>query len=189
MSYRKKVSLIRCDITSLPVDAIVNSANKSLLGGGGLDYIIHKKAGSQMKDACIELHQQKGGCKTGQAEVTIAGDLPAQFVIHAVGPRWLDGQHSETELLCSAYASALGKAEEVQATTVSFPSISTGIYRFPKQLAAEIAIGTVLSTLLNYAFIEHVFFVCDDLDNFKIYQSILSQLHDDKIGILIEEEK
>lgn len=186
MSNQKQVTLIRGDITNLAVDAIVNSANKSLLGGGGLDYVIHKKAGLLMKEACLELNKLKGGCATGQAEVTIAGDLPAQYIIHTVGPRWLDGKHNEVDLLCSAYSNALIRANEVRAEKVSFPSISTGVYGFPKQLAGEIAIGTVLSTLSNYPFIDHVYFVVQDFQNYEIYQNILSNLHDEKLEIKIE---
>lgn len=185
MSNRKKVTLIHGDITNLAVDAIVNSANKSLLGGGGLDYIIHEKAGLLMKQACIELHKQKGGCPTGQAEVTTAGDLPANYVIHAVGPRWLDGQHNELDLLCSAYSNALIRANEVKAKKVAFPSISTGVYGFPKQLAGEIAIGTVLSTLPDYSCIDEVVFVIKDAENYQIYQNILSNLHDENLEIKI----
>lgn len=134
----------------------------------------------------IELNKLKGGCPTGQAEVTIAGDLPAQYLIHAVGPRWLDGEHNEAELLCSAYSNALIKANEVRAKKVSFPSISTGVYAFPKQLAGEIAIGTLLSTLPNYSWIDEVVFVIKDSDIYKIYQNILSNLHDENLEIKIE---
>ncbi len=181
----KKVSLIHGDITTLPVDALVNSANKSLLGGGGLDYVIHKKAGILMKNACKKLNTEKGGCKTGHADVTIAGDLPAKFVIHAVGPRWLDGTRGEPQLLCNAYINALLRAEEVKAKTVSFPNISTGIYSFPQQLAAEIAIGTILSTLPTYSAIKHIFFVCKEIKHYETYKNILLGLEDSHIDILI----
>ena len=181
----KKVSLLHGDITTLPVDALVNSANKSLLGGGGLDYVIHKKAGILMKNACIELNKAKGGCKTGSAEVTIAGDLPAKSVIHAVGPRWLDGTKDEPQLLCDTYSNALLRAEKITAKTVSFPNISTGIYSFPPQLAAEIAIGTVLSTLMTYRTVEHVFFVSKEREHYETYRNILLQLEDPHIDILL----
>ena len=121
---KKKVTLIHGDITNFPVDALVNSANKSLLGGGGLDYIIHKKAGPLMKAECVRLNQEKGGCSTGQAEVTTAGDLPAKYLIHAVGPRWLGGESKEPQLLCDAYSNALMRANEIGAKTVSFPNSS-----------------------------------------------------------------
>lgn len=185
MNILKKAHLIQADITNFAVQAIVNSANKSLLGGGGLDYVIHKKAGSLMKAECVRLNQEKGGCPTGQAEVTTAGDLPAKYLIHAVGPRWLDGEHNEPQLLCDAYSNALFKANEIGATTVSFPSISTGVYRFPRQYAAEIAIGTILSTLPQYDYVEEVFFVCREEENFLIYKNILSNIEDPNIQILI----
>ena len=182
---KKKVTLIHGDITNFPVDALVNSANKSLLGGGGLDYIIHKKAGPLMKAECVRLNQEKGGCSTGQAEVTTAGDLPAKYLIHAVGPRWLGGESKEPQLLCDAYSNALMRANEIGAKTVSFPNISTGVYRFPQQLAAEIAIGTICSILPQHDQIAEVFFVCRDAENFLIYKEILSMLDDPKIQIKI----
>jgi O-acetyl-ADP-ribose deacetylase (regulator of RNase III) len=181
----KKVHLIHCDITEFNVDAIVNSANKSLLGGGGLDYIIHKKAGSLMKADCIKINTEKGGCHTGQAEVTTAGNLPAKFLIHAVAPRWLNGEKGEEQLLCDTYHNALKKAEDIKAKTVSFPNLGTGIYKFPKQIAAKIAIGTVLSKLPYYHEVEQVFFVCHDVANYEIYKTILAQVDDSKIKILI----
>ena len=186
MSNLKKVILIQTDITTFAVQAIVNSANKSLLGGSGLDYIIHKKAGPLMKTECIQLHQEKGGCSTGQAEVTTAGNLPAQYLIHAVGPRWLDGERNEPQLLCDAYSNAIMKANHVGVKTISFPNISTGVYGLPRQLAAEIATGTILSTLPQYDCVEEVFFVCRDDENYLIYKAILSNINDPKIKIQIE---
>lgn len=183
----KKVNLIPGDITSFPVDAIVNSANKSLLGGGGLDYIIHKKAGSVMKEACIHLNKTKGGCPTGEAEVTIAGDLPAKFIIHAVAPRWLNGEKNEPQLLGSAYTNILIKADEIKVQTISIPTMGTGIYNFPKQLAAEIAIATILSQLPSYKEIKEIFFFCKDEDNYIIYKDILESIYDPNIEILIGE--
>jgi O-acetyl-ADP-ribose deacetylase (regulator of RNase III) len=185
MGNYKKVNLLHDDITNFSVDAIVNSANKSLLGGGGLDYIIHKKAGPLMKAECIRINQEKGGCPTGQAEITMAGDLPAEYLIHAVGPRWLDGKNNETQLLCDAYSNALIRANEVGIRTVSFPNISTGVYNFPRRLAAEIAIGTVLSSLPKYQNIEEVFFICRDIENYLIYKEILSMIDDFNINIEI----
>jgi O-acetyl-ADP-ribose deacetylase (regulator of RNase III) len=181
----KKVHLIQADITAFAVHAIVNSANKSLLGGGGLDYVIHKKAGPLMKAECIKLNQEKGGCPTGQAEVTTAGNLPAKYLIHAVGPRWLDGERNEPQLLCDAYSNALMRANEIGAKTVSFPNISTGVYGFPRQLAAQIAIGTICSILPQHDQVAEVFFVCRDAENYLIYKEILSMLDDPKIQIKI----
>lgn len=181
----KKVHLIQADITAFAVHAIVNSANKSLLGGGGLDYVIHKKAGPLMKEECVRLNQEKGICPTGQAEVTTAGKLPAKYLIHAVGPRWLDGEHNEPQLLCDAYSNALFKANEIHALTVSFPCISTGVYGFPPQKAAEIAIGTILSMLPQYDHVAEVFFICREDENYLIYKNILSNIDDPNIQILI----
>ena len=185
MNKLKKVNLIQGNIVNLPFDALVNSANKSLLGGGGLDYIIHQKAGPLMRDECIRINKEKGGCLTGQAEVTTAGNLQAKFLIHAVGPRWLNGEKGEPELLCDTYSNALKQAKEVKAKTVAFPNISTGVYAFPKEVAAEIAIGTILSQLPSYDEIEQVFFVCHDLVNYEIYKRILEQLDDPQIEIII----
>lgn len=185
MKKLKKVILIHGDITDFSVDAIVNSANKSLLGGGGLDYIIHKKAGYLMKEACIHLNKTKGGCQTGDAEVTIAGDLPAKFIIHAVAPRWLNGEKNEPQLLCNAYNNVLLKAEEIKAQTVAIPTMGTGVYNFPKQLAAEIAIGTILSQLHLYKEIEEIYFFCKDDDNLMIYKNILTYINDPNIEINI----
>lgn len=185
MNKLKKVNLIQGNIINLPVDALVNSANKSLLGGGGLDYIIHKKAGPLMRAECIRINKEKGGCLTGQAEVTTAGNLQAKFLIHAVPPRWLNGDNDEYQLLCDTYSSALQKAEEIKAKTVSFPNIATGVYAFPKQVAAEIAIGTVLSLLPSYNEIQEVLFVCHELVNYEIYKRILEQINDPNIEIII----
>lgn len=182
----KTVTLICGDITHLSVDALVNSANRSLLGGSGLDYIIHKKAGRVMREACAELNKINGGCKTGHAEVTVAGELPMQFIIHVVGPRWLNGMHNEAQLLCDAYSNALIKAESIKAKSISFPNISTGVYGFPKKLAAEIAIGTILSNLDYFKEIEQVFFVCKEIDNYKIYKELLLNIQDNqKMQIII----
>lgn len=179
------IHLINGDITLLSIDAMVNSANKSLLGGSGLDYIIHKKAGSLMKAECIKINTEKGGCLTGQVEVTTPGNLPAKYLIHAVPPRWLNGEKGEQQLLCNAYSNALNKAAEIKAKTVSFPNMATGVYSFPKQIAAEIAIGTILSQLPSYSEIQQVFFVCHDLVNYEIYKRILVQIEDPKIEIFI----
>ena len=182
----KKVTLLQTDITTLKVDAIVNSANKSLLGGGGVDYIIHKKAGAEMQQECHRIHDDIGGSiPNGQAVVTTAGNLPAQFIIHTVGPRWLGGSKNEAEELCNAYLNSLVKANEVQAKRLTFPNISTGVYNYPKQEAAEIAIGTVLSSLPSFEYIQHVYFICFDQENYNIYASILSNLDDPKIQINI----
>lgn len=182
----KLVTLKQADITTFKVDAIINSANKSLLGGGGLDYIIQKKAGIDMQNECQRIHNKIGGTlPNGQAVITTAGNLPCKFLVHTVGPRWLGGSKNEAEELCNAYLNSLIKVNEIHAKTVAFPSISTGVYRYPKQEAAEIAIGTVLSSLPSFDTIEHVYFVCYEQENYEIYKSILSNLDDPNIEIII----
>ena len=182
----KSVTLINTDITEFTVDVIVNSANKSLLGGGGLDYIIQKKAGIEMQNECRRIHYNIGGSlPNGQAVVTMAGNLSAKYLIHTVGPRWLGGSKNEAEELCNAYLNSLVKTNEIKAKSISFPNISTGVYNYPKLKAAEIAIGTVLSNLPSFEHIEQVYFVCYDQENYNIYKSILSNLDDPKIQINI----
>ena len=129
---------MRADITTLAVDAIVNAANSSLAGGGGVDGAVHRAGGPEIMR---ELHERYSGCPTGQAVITGAGRMPARHVIHAVGPRWRDGAHGEPDLLASAYRSAFGIAHEQGCATVAAPSISTGIYGFPIDLAAPVALG------------------------------------------------
>ena len=180
-----RITLVHGDITTLSVDAIVNPANKSLLGGGGLDGKIHKKAGSLMKSECIQINQEKGGCAVGNAEVTTAGNLPAKYLIHAVPPRWLGGEKNEPQLLCNAHSNALLKANQVQAKTVSFPNLGTGIYKYPLQQAAEFAIGSIMMTLPSCEAVDEVFFVCYEKDNYEIYKEILENLYDENIQIEI----
>ncbi len=138
-----RIRLIRGDLTEQEVDAIVNAANSSLMGGGGVDGAIHRRGGPAILAACREIVARQGGCKTGDAVLTIAGDLPARFVIHAVGPRWRGGTAGEPRLLESAYRSSLRIALEHNLRTVAFPSISTGIYGFPVEQAAPIALQTI----------------------------------------------
>jgi O-acetyl-ADP-ribose deacetylase (regulator of RNase III) len=134
-----RIEVVHGDITRQAVDAIVNAANTTLLGGGGVDGAIHRAGGPEILAACRAL----GGCTTGDAKITPGGRLPARFVIHAVGPVWRDGRHGEPALLASAYRRSLDVAAEAQLRSVAFPSISTGAYRFPIRLAAPIALDTV----------------------------------------------
>ncbi len=162
----ERIELIRGDITRLDVDAIVNAANTSLLGGGGVDGAIHRAAGPQLLEECRTLN----GCPTGDAKITKGYLLPARYVIHAVGPRWRDGRHGEPELLASAYRRALEVAVENGVETIAFPNISTGIYGFPKEQAAEIAIGEVRKFLANHTELKKVIFVTFDDENYEIYR-------------------
>lgn len=165
-----RIEVIKADITKLTVDAIVNAANRSLLGGGGVDGAIHRAAGPDLYRECSKLD----GCETGKAKITKGYNLPAKFVIHAVGPVWYGGNGNEPELLASCYQSSLDLANEYKLKTIAFPNISTGIYGFPKQLAAEIAVYAVRQFLLNNFFPEKVFFCCFDNENFEIYNTILN---------------
>ena len=134
-----EIKVLKTDITKLGVDAIVNSANKSLLRGGGVDGAIHRAAGRELEKECMTL----GGCPTGQSKITKGYNLPCKYVIHSVGPRWYDGNHNERELLHSAYKTALETAKEYSIKTISFPSISCGIYHFPTEEACQIAFNTI----------------------------------------------
>lgn len=165
-----KLSVVQSDITILEVDAIVNAANTSLLGGGGVDGAIHRAAGPELLAECRAL----GGCKTGEAKVTKGYRLPAEYIIHTVGPVWHGGAHHEKELLASCYRNALILARQVEAKSIAFPCISTGVYHFPKQLAAEIAVATVKETLKHNDKIIQVDFVCFANDDFQTYQTLLN---------------
>lgn len=156
------------DITRLHVDAIVNAANSSLLGGGGVDGAIHRAAGPELLEACRQLH----GCKTGDAKATPGFRLPAKWVFHAVGPVWNGGQHNEDDLLAGCYRRALSLAREHNARSIAFPAISTGIYGFPADRAARIAIDTVRAHVDESA-VEVVNFVCFDGRTLQIYESLL----------------
>lgn len=166
-----RIELIRGDITKLKVDAIVNAANPSLLGGGGVDGAIHHAAGPGLLEVC----QLLGGCKTGEAKITRGYKLPAQFVIHTVGPVWGVGDRNEEGLLANCYRKSLAQATIHDCKTIAFPNISTGVYRFPKELAAKIAIGEVKNYLEGNAVPEKVIFVCYDAENFEIYQDLVNQ--------------
>lgn len=167
---KHRIEVIKADITKLNVDAIVNAANRTLLGGGGVDGAIHRAAGAELYLECKSLN----GCETGKAKITKGYNLSAKFVIHAVGPVWHGGSNREPELLASCYQSSLDLANEYKLKTIAFPNISTGIYGFPKQLAADIAVNAVRQYLLNNFFPEKVFFCCFDNENFEIYKTILN---------------
>ena len=167
------IHLVKGDITKMKVDAIVNAANSSLLGGGGVDGAIHRAGGPKILEECMIIKEKQGGCKTGEAVITTGGDLPAKYVIHTVGPVWHGGNNNEEKLLADAYKNSLRLATEYEIKSVAFPNISTGVYGFPKQRAAEIAVNSVKEFLNLTTLIKEIFFVCFDDENYKIYQSLL----------------
>jgi O-acetyl-ADP-ribose deacetylase (regulator of RNase III) len=166
---KDRIELLQGDITTVKADAIVNAANNSLLGGGGVDGAIHRAAGPGLLEVCRLL----GGCPTGEARITKGFKLPAKFVIHTVGPVWHSGTNHEEELLASCYQESLKLAREHQCLTVAFPNISTGIYHFPKKRAAEIAVKEVKSFLEQNPLPEKVMFVCFDSENHELYKELL----------------
>jgi len=159
------------DITQLEVDAIVNAANNSLMGGGGVDGAIHRTAGNQLIEECRSL----GGCETGEAKITKGYLLPAKYIIHTVGPVWHGGSSGEEVKLANCYRNSLDLAFIYHCKTIAFPNISTGVYHFPKEKAAKIAVKEVKSFLHDNPFIDKVYFVCFDTDNLNIYQNILKE--------------
>lgn len=169
------IELIRGDITKIEIDAIVNAANTSLLGGGGVDGAIHKAGGKAILEDCQKIRSKQGGCNVGEAVITTAGKLPAKFVIHTVGPVWNNGKSNEENLLMLAYSNSLKLALENEVNSISFPNISTGIYKFPKEKAAKIAIQTVTDFLTATDKIGKVLFVCFDEENYKIYSQLLKK--------------
>lgn len=166
------IELVKGDITKMEVGAIVNAANKTLLGGGGVDGAIHRAAGPELLNECKSLN----GCETGEAKITRSYLLPAKYVIHTVGPIWHGGSKNEPELLANCYKNCLQIALEKKIDSIAFPNISTGVYRFPKELAAEIAIRTVNNFLKQSRNIEKVYFVCFDDENYDIYKKKLINL-------------
>lgn len=168
------IELLQGDITKIQADAIVNAANTSLLGGGGVDGAIHRSGGKAILEDCLKIRNKQGGCKVGEAVITTAGNLPAKFVIHTVGPVWNDGSKDEEKLLYNAYKNSLLLAEQNQVKTIAFPNISTGIYRFPKQKAAEIAIKAVKDFSTTSQSVKTVLFVCFDDENYNTYNLLLN---------------
>jgi O-acetyl-ADP-ribose deacetylase (regulator of RNase III) len=160
-----RITLTQGDITKCDVDAIVNAANKSLLGGGGVDGAIHRAAGPELLEECRKL----GGCDTGQAKITAGYNLPARHVIHTVGPVWHGGEHNEESLLDDCYRNSLRLAADHDLRTVAFPSISTGAYGFPITLAAPIALRAVKEMLEEYPGLDKVFIVCFSDSDLRVY--------------------
>jgi O-acetyl-ADP-ribose deacetylase (regulator of RNase III) len=168
-----KIQVVKGDITKIEADAIVNAANSSLLGGGGVDGAIHRAGGSAILEECRDIRNRQGKCKTGEAVITTAGNLSAKKVIHTVGPVYNGGKRleKEKEALRSCYLNSLKLAETNNLKSIAFPNISTGIYKFPKELAAEIAVE-IISNYKSKT-IENVIFVCFDDVNYQIYKTQL----------------
>jgi O-acetyl-ADP-ribose deacetylase (regulator of RNase III) len=167
----KRLLVVEGDITRQAVDAIVNAANESLLGGGGVDGAVHRVAGPELLEECRKL----GGCPTGQAKITRGYRLPAKWVIHTVGPVWRGGGHGEDELLASCYRSCFALVEQYNLRSVAFPSISTGAYGFPMERAARIAVREALAFLERSQTVEKVFLVCFGRKAFEIHQQALQE--------------
>lgn len=168
---KHKLEVVQGDITRITADAIVNAANTSLLGGGGVDGAIHRAGGPAILEDCRAIVARQGGCPTGEAVITGAGRLPARYVIHTVGPVWRGGTHGEPGLLASCYRRSLELAVAHGCKTVAFPNISTGVYGYPKEGAARIAVSTVTSFLPSAPGIEKVLFVCFDAESFRLLEA------------------
>ena len=169
---RDRIEVIKGDITKQTVDAIVNAANSSLLGGGGVDGAIHRAAGPELLAECRTL----GGCPTGEARITKGYMLPAQWVIHTVGPVWHGGNNAEDDLLAGCYRNSLALAEQHDVRTVAFPAISTGAYRFPLERATRVAFGETKRFLEQNASVQKVRFVCFGEGDFQTYLAVISEI-------------
>ncbi|HEY8934401.1 MAG TPA: O-acetyl-ADP-ribose deacetylase [Cyclobacteriaceae bacterium] len=175
MNSKTKIEVKKGDITLIHVDAIVNAANTSLLGGGGVDGAIHRAGGPAILENCRKIIARQGGCNVGEAVITTAGNLKARFVIHTVGPVWNGGQKNEAQKLANCYKNSLQLAIDNDCQTIAFPCISTGIYRYPINEAAKIAVQTVTEFISHSDKIEKVIFVCFDNDNFNSIQKQLDK--------------
>lgn len=171
-----KITVLHGDITKVNVDAIVNAANSSLMGGGGVDGAIHRAGGPAILEDCRKIVARQGGCPTGEAVITTGGSLPAKHVIHTVGPVWNGGHKKEAEQLAACYRNSLQLAANNQLHTIAFPNISTGIYRFPKDEAARIAVTTIRDFLAEHEEIGEVMLVCFDDENLYYTKQALQQL-------------
>lgn len=165
-----RIEVIKGDITQIQVDAIVNAANSSLMGGGGVDGAIHRAGGKEILEECKKIITEQGTCPTGQAVLTTAGRLSAKYIIHTVGPIWKNGTQHEDENLKNCYINSLQLALKMDCKTVAFPSISTGVYGFPKDRAAKIAIKAISEFLAHNKTLEKVWLVCFDDENYRLIQ-------------------
>jgi len=168
----ERISIIEGDITKQNVEAIVNAANSTLLGGGGVDGAIHRAAGPRLLEECRTLN----GCETGEARITKGYNLPARWIIHTVGPVWNGGQNQEDELLRRCYSNSLSLAAEHSIRTLAFPSISTGVYRFPIERASRIALSSIMKHLSNHPLPENITVVCFSKSDFIVYTSSEKEL-------------
>ncbi|MDH3267849.1 MAG: O-acetyl-ADP-ribose deacetylase [Ignavibacteria bacterium] len=165
----ERIEILKGDITKLKVDAVVNAANISLLGGGGVDGAIHHAAGPEL----LEFNRKLDGCQTGEAKISPGFKLPAKYIIHTVGPVWIDGKNNEDKLLASCYRKSLRLAVENGVKTIAFPAISTGVYHFPLERATNIAVKKAKKFFEKNASIEKVIFICFDEETYQVYQKIL----------------
>ena len=168
------ITVFKGDITTLTVDVVVNAANNSLMGGGGVDGAIHRAGGPAILKECMEIIERIGACATGDAVITTGGKLPARFVIHTVGPVWQGGRRNEPQLLENCYRNSLQLAQDYQLTSIAFPNISTGIYHYPKEKAAEIATKTVREFLASHNQPSEIIFACFDEENYSLYRRLLN---------------
>jgi O-acetyl-ADP-ribose deacetylase len=171
-----RIQLLRGDITKVNTDAIVNAANTSLLGGGGVDGAIHRAGGPAILEECKAIRARQGGCPTGEAVITTGGNLPARYVIHTVGPVWNGGKKNEPQLLAACYTNSLNLAISKSLHSIAFPNISTGIYGYPRDKAATIAVDTVKQILAQEKKadnLQQVLFVCFDEENYDLYAKLL----------------
>ena len=167
MNISERIRVVRGDITTVRADAIVNAANSTLMGGGGVDGAIHRAGGPQILEECKTIVEKNGPCPPGHAVVTTAGNLPANFVIHTVGPVWKGGKNKETETLINCYKNSLLISKRESLSSVAFPNISTGVYNYPKDEAAAVAVNTTIDFLLENNFPELVIFCCFDNENYN----------------------